>query len=162
MLRRAALAGALALCLPLTVPVLTAPSAAAPAASAARAQHRIPPGRRIMRIARSLVGDRYTYGGASPRTGFDCSGLTKYVYARARVARLPHNAEAQLLMRQMRRIRPSKARPGDLVFYMRGGSAYHVAIYAGHHTQIAAATPRQGVVHQIVWSRRVQYRTDWH
>jgi cell wall-associated NlpC family hydrolase len=160
MLRRTAVAAAFALCVPLTLPAT--PGVAVPATAAARAHHRLPPGRRIMRIARSLVGDRYTYGGASPRTGFDCSGLTKYVYARARIARLPHNAEGQLRMPHMRRIRPGRARPGDLVFYMSGGSAYHVAIYAGHHRQIAAATPRQGVVRQIVWSKRVQYRTDWH
>jgi cell wall-associated NlpC family hydrolase len=121
------------------------------------------PGRRIVSIAKPLVGKaRYRNGGASPRTGFDCSGYTKWVFAHAHLAALPHNAEAQRHARGMRRISVRHARPGDLVFYLSGGSAYHVAIYAGHHMQYAAATPRDGIRYQAVWSRDVQYRTDWH
>lgn len=140
----------------------TAIQGAAPSGGSAGGHRRLPPGRRIIRIARRLVGDRYRAGGASPKTGFDCSGFTMYVYARAGVARLPHNAERQRRMRHMRRIGVRAARPGDLVFYMSGGHAYHVAIYAGHHMQYAAATPKDGVRYQIVWSKRVQYRTIWH
>lgn len=122
--------------------------------------HYYPPaGQRIVDVAKRYVGARYVEGGASPR-GFDCSGYTQYVYSRARVKRLPHNAEAQ--MRGMRRISRAHARPGDLVFYLRGGYAYHVAIYAGHGWQYAAATPRDGVRYQPVWSRAVRYGTDWH
>ena len=122
-----------------------------------------PPGERIVMIAKRYVGRaRYVEGGDSPRTGFDCSGYTKYAYARAQVHWLPHNAEAQRRMRGMRRIGVRAARPGDLVFYMSGGHAYHVAIYAGHHMQYAAATPKDGIRYQQVWSRDVQYRTDWH
>jgi cell wall-associated NlpC family hydrolase len=106
-----------------------------------------------------LVGDRYVEGGASP-SGFDCSGYTQYAYAKARVKRLPHNAERQ--MQGMRLINRTRARPGDLVFYLSGGVAYHVAIYAGHGWQYAAATLRDGVRHQRVWSRAVRYGTDWH
>ena len=90
------------------------------------------PGDRIVRIAKRYVGARYTEGGASPRTGFDCSGYTLYVYRQADVASLPHNAQSQRYVRYMHRITRSQARPGDLVFYLSGSSAYHVAIYAGH------------------------------
>jgi cell wall-associated NlpC family hydrolase len=62
----------------------------------------------------------------------------------------------------MRLINRTRARPGDLVFYLSGGVAYHVAIYAGHGWQYAAATLRDGVRHQRVWSRAVRYGTDWH
>jgi cell wall-associated NlpC family hydrolase len=121
------------------------------------------PGQRIVSVAKRYVGvSRYVEGGSSPRTGFDCSGYTKYVYAQARVRTLPHNAEAQRRMYDMRRISRAQARPGDLVFYMSGGSAYHVAIYAGNGRQYAAATPRDGIRYQGVWSSNVQYRTDWH
>ena len=150
MLRRALLA--------LAVPALVVP--AIPAAAAAPAAHRSP-GARILAIAKRYVHAHYVEGGASPR-GFDCSGYTAFVYAHARVHRLPHNAERQRRMHGMRRISRRAARPGDLIFYMSGGSAYHVAIYAGHGMQYAAATPRDGVRYQHVWSRRVQYRTDWH
>lgn len=122
--------------------------------------YRPPPGKRIITVARRLVGGRYVAGGASPRTGFDCSGYTKYVYATAHVHWLPHNAQAQ--MHDMRRITRAQARPGDLVFYLSGGYAYHVAVYAGHGWQYAAATARDGVRYQQVWSRAVRYGTDWH
>jgi cell wall-associated NlpC family hydrolase len=119
-----------------------------------------PPGVRIISVAKRYVGTSpYVEGGASPR-GFDCSGYTKYSYAQARVRTLTHNAEAQ--RRSMRRLARSNARPGDLVFYMSGGTAYHVAIYAGRGWQYAAATVKDGVRHQRVWSTNVQYRTDWH
>ena len=61
----------------------------------------------------------------------------------------------------MRRISAQHARPGDLVFYLSGANAYHVAIYAGHHMQYAAATPRDGIRYQAVWSSAVQYGTNW-
>ena len=74
--------------------------------------------------------------------------------------RLAHNAETQ--MRSMRLITRRAARPGDLVFYLSGGYAYHVAVYAGHGWQYAAATPKDGVRYQRVWSPYVRYGTDWH
>ena len=85
-----------------------------------------------------------------------------WVYAHAGVANLPHNAEAQRQIRFMHRIPRAKARPGDLVFYFSGGPAYHVAIYAGHGKQYAAATPRDGIRYQPIWSSNVEFRTDWH
>jgi cell wall-associated NlpC family hydrolase len=117
------------------------------------------PGQRIVTVAKRYVGARYVEGGATP-SGFDCSGYTMYVYEHADVHKLAHNAELQ--RRSMRGISRANARPGDLVFYMSGGTAYHVAIYAGHGWQYAAATPRDGVRYQRVWSSAVQYRTDWH
>lgn len=117
------------------------------------------PGQRIVTVAKRYVGGRYVEGGATPQ-GFDCSGYTMYVYEHANVHTLAHNAEVQ--RRSMRGISRAQARAGDLVFYMSGGAAYHVAIYAGHGWQYAAATPRDGVRYQRVWSSAVQYRTDWH
>ncbi len=120
------------------------------------------PGKRIVRVARRHVGERYRYGGTSPRTGFDCSGYTMYSYRYGRTAVLPHNAEAQRRSRGMRSIRRHSARPGDLVFYMSGGSAYHVAVYAGHGYQYSATDPQQGVRYQPISSRNVRFGTDWH
>jgi hypothetical protein len=120
------------------------------------------PGARAARLAKRFVGNRYAEGGASPRTGFDCSGFTMYVYSRAGVAALPHNAEQQRHVRYMHRVARASALPGDLIFYFSGGPAYHVAIYAGHGYQYAAATPRDGVRYQPIWSNNVEFRTDWH
>lgn len=122
-----------------------------------------PPGARIVSLAKRFVGTtRYVDGGTSPRTGFDCSGYTMWIYEHAHVASLPHYTESQRHARHMRKISAQHARPGDLVFYLSGGSSYHVAIYAGRGMQYAAATPRDGIRYQAVWSRAVEYRTDWH
>jgi hypothetical protein len=145
--------------------VVTAKTVAAPVTTLASrsVRHYWPsPGSRIITVAKRYVGTaRYVEGGASP-SGFDCSGYTKYAYGVAKVATLPHNAEGQRELRAMRRISAANARPGDLVFYLSGGSAYHVAIYAGHGWQYAAATVRDGIRYQPVWSSAVQYATDWH
>lgn len=118
------------------------------------------PGERIIMQAKRYVGYRYVEGGARPSPGFDCSGYTQYVYSTAHVASLVHNAEAQ--RRQARAISRAAARPGDLVFYLSGGTAYHVAIYAGNGMQYAAATPRDGVRYQRIWSSAVTFGTTWH
>ena len=142
--------------LTLTLVAGFSPALAAPPA------HRTP-GQRIVAIAKRYVGKaRYRAGGNSPKHGFDCSGYTQYAYTRAGVAQLPHSAQAQRHAKHMHRIAPSHARPGDLVFYLSGARAYHVAIYAGHHMQYSAATPRDGIRHQRIWSSHVEYRTDWH
>jgi hypothetical protein len=122
----------------------------------------ISPGARIVAVAKKYLGARYVEGGSSPRGGFDCSGYSAFSYAQGRVATLPHNAQAQRFAPHMHRISRAHALPGDLVFYLSGGSAYHVAVYAGHGYQYAAATPRDGVRYQPIWSRAVEFRTDWH
>ncbi len=120
-------------------------------------------GTRIVIVAARYVGKaRYREGGTSPATGFDCSGYTRYAYAAAHVRTLPHNAEAQRHVRGMRKTSARYARPGDLVFYLSGSHAYHVAVYAGHGWQYAAATPRDGIRHQKIWSSHVEYRTLTH
>jgi cell wall-associated NlpC family hydrolase len=126
-------------------------------------RHVLTVGQRIVAVARRYVGHaRYTSGGSSPKSGFDCSGFTRWVYAQADAATLPHEADAQRHVAHMHRISRSQARPGDLIFYFSGGPAYHVAIYAGHGRQYAAADERDGIRYQAIWSRDIQFRTDWH
>jgi cell wall-associated NlpC family hydrolase len=93
-------------------------------------------GRRIVRIANRMVGVPYRYGGASPASGFDCSGLVQYVFGRVGL-RLPHYTVSQYQLG-----RPVRGRllPGDLVFFNGLG---HVGIYAGSGKMIEA--PRTGL-----------------
>ncbi|MDT4980272.1 MAG: hypothetical protein QOG07_2151 [Pseudonocardiales bacterium] len=120
-------------------------------------------GTRIITEARKFLGTHnpgYVDGGTSPVSGFDCSGYTQYVYRQTHVTSLPRTAEQQ--RHAVRLIPRSQARPGDLVFYLSGGSAYHIAIYAGNGMQYAAATTQDGIRYQGVWSSAVQYGTTWH
>jgi cell wall-associated NlpC family hydrolase len=113
----------------------------------------------IAKLAAHYVGARYRTGGASPR-GFDCSGLVQYVYAHAAHVRVTHYTQTQY--QHAHRIPKSRARPGDLVFFLSGGYVYHVGIYAGGNMMWAAATPRDGVRHQTIWSSAVRFGSYTH
>jgi cell wall-associated NlpC family hydrolase len=98
-------------------------------------------------LAKKLVGDAYAYGGTSP-AGFDCSGLTQWVYRHTgHGKKIPRMAEDQF--RQFRRVSHSAARPGDLVFFHDTSDlssfVYHVGIYEGGNMMVAATVPGEGV-----------------
>jgi hypothetical protein len=116
---------------------------------------------RIAAYAKTFVGKYpYVYGGRSPATGFDCSGLTYYVY-RHFGRTLATTAQGQYT--QFRRIALSNARPGDLVFFHDGsGFVFHVGVYEGSNMMVAAATPQDGIRYQAVWSADVTYGTITH
>lgn len=103
--------------------------------------------------ARSLAGVPYVRGGTTPR-GFDCSGYTQYVYRKAGV-KLPRVASAQRAATV--RVSRSNARPGDLVFFHRGGSTYHVGIYAGGNKVWHAPYPGKRVQKANIWTRNVSF-----
>jgi cell wall-associated NlpC family hydrolase len=98
-------------------------------------------------LAKQLVGDPYAYGGTSP-AGFDCSGLTQYVYEHTDGGKLINRtAEDQFL--QFRPISHGDARPGDLVFFHETSDpdsyVYHVGVYEGGDDMVAATTYGEGV-----------------
>lgn len=119
------------------------------------------PGNRVVSVARQQVGARYVWGASRPGA-FDCSGLAMYSYSRAHVANLPHQSNAQRFSPGMHAIARAQARPGDLIFYLSGGSAYHVAIYAGNDSQYSATNPSRGVEHARIWAANIYFATDWH
>jgi len=67
----------------------------------------------LMKTAKSLIGVRYKIGGES-RSGLDCSGFNKYVYANEGV-KIPHSAAAQSKLGNLVPLKKCKA--GDLVFF---------------------------------------------
>jgi cell wall-associated NlpC family hydrolase len=101
--------------------------------------------------ARSRKGSPYRYGATGPHR-FDCSGLTRWVYARVGKS-LPHSSSAQV--RDVDRISRSHARRGDLVFFYGYGGAYPAAIYAGHGYIWHAPHSGTRVRRDHIWTRSV-------
>jgi len=87
---------------------------------------------RAARFALGEVGVPYRWGGESPETGFDCSGLVRWAYLRVGVE-LPHNSYA--LYGQGRRVSESKLVPGDILFFEGLG---HVGLYIGRGRMVHA------------------------
>jgi peptidoglycan DL-endopeptidase CwlO len=133
-----------------TVPKNTVPKKPATASDKDRRRRPATFDHQAAALAKTLVGDPYYYGGTSP-AGFDCSGLTQYVYARAGRGRsIQRTAEAQFL--EFRPISQRTARPGDLVFFHVDSDpdsyVYHVGVYEGGDMMVAATTWGQGVQYQ--------------
>lgn len=89
--------------------------------------------------ALSHIGVPYRYGGASPESGFDCSGLVQYVYAQGAGVALPRNT--QRLSEVGAPVPTDALEPGDLVFFDTLRKPYsHVGIYLGDQRFIHAPT----------------------
>ncbi|HEX2927578.1 MAG TPA: SH3 domain-containing C40 family peptidase [Ruminiclostridium sp.] len=92
----------------------------------------------IADFAARFLGVKYTYGGVSPETGFDCSGFTKYVFERFGIG-LERVAADQAT--QGVKVSKEDLRPGDLVFSDTDGgnnNISHVGIYIGRGKFISA------------------------
>lgn len=99
----------------------------------------------IVAYAKKYLGYKYVYGGASPSTGFDCSGFTYYVYkhfgytlSRSSVSQATNGKE----------VAKSNLQPGDLVFYKNTSLTRigHVGIYIGDNKMIHASEPGVGII----------------
>ena len=104
-------------------------------------------------IAMQYLGIKYLWGGASPETGFDCSGFTMYVYAQLGVS-LPHHAASQYGMGTP--VSRDQLEPGDLVFFRGLG---HMGMYIGGGQFIHS--PRTGDVVKISSLSDPWYAEGW-
>lgn len=100
------------------------------------------PGERAARIAVKAVGVPYRWGGESPETGFDCSGLVRWAYGRIGVE-LPHNSYA--LYGIGRSVPRGRMEPGDVLFFEGLG---HVGLYLGRGRMVHA--PQTGREVEVV------------
>lgn len=102
--------------------------------------------------ALSFIGVRYKWGGTSPDTGFDCSGLIRYVYGQVTGQALPYNA--QEMSRVGETVDRSELRAGDLVFFNTLRRPFsHVGIYLGD-SRFVHAPSRGGQVEIVDMSNR--------
>ncbi|RLJ37829.1 C40 family peptidase [Acidovorax sp. 106] len=106
--------------------------------------------------ALGLVGTPYRYGGNTPESGFDCSGLIGYVY-RNQVGTAPPRTVAQLSgWGQV--IDGSELRTGDLVVFGRGRNPSHAGIYVGEgrfvHAPSTGGTVRMDHLESKYWARQ--------
>ena len=125
---------------PTTVPTAPAPPTAPPPPLASGVAGAI-------QAAEQEVGVPYVWGGASPSTGFDCSGLIMWAYAQVGIG-LPHYSGAQFSITI--HIPLADIQPGDLLFYGSQGSD-HEAMYVGGGQMIEA--PHAGASVRIVGVR---------
>jgi cell wall-associated NlpC family hydrolase len=110
-------------------------------------------GAQVVAIAMQYLGVPYVWGAADPSVGFDCSGLTTYVFAKIGVS-LPHYAAAQYQLGSA--VSKDQLQPGDLVFFRGLG---HMGMYIGGGNFIHA--PHTGDVVKISPLSDPYYVANW-
>jgi hypothetical protein len=65
-------------------------------------------------------GIKYVWGGASPQTGFDCSGYVMYVYGRSGI-KIPHNSVAQFNDPNAIHVPRGQIQAGDALYFRTSG-----------------------------------------
>ena len=111
----------------------------------------------VVALAKKYLGCKYVYGGASP-SGFDCSGLTMYIYKQLGIS-LPHSATAQ--SKKGSKVEKENLQLGDLVFftnYRTNKGIGHCGIYIGDNKFIHASTEKTGVITSSLNSSSYQKR----
>ncbi|MCD6680454.1 MAG: C40 family peptidase [Burkholderiaceae bacterium] len=114
-------------------------------------------GRQLVLHSLSLIGVRYRFGGTSPDTGLDCSGLVQHVFDQALGFALPRRAEE--MSRTGTAVARDALQPGDLVFFNTLRRAFsHVGIYIGEnrfvHAPSAGGRVRVESIGSRYWARR--------
>lgn len=114
-----------------------------------------------IRIARSMIGKPYRFGGSHPRTGFDCSGLLYYSFQQ----RIPRSSRQQFAATKA--VKRNNLQPGDLVFFniaftkigtSKRAKVSHVGLYVGNgkfiHAPSSGKAVMQSSLTQDYWRKR--------
>lgn len=110
----------------------------------------------VMFRALGLVGTPYRYGGNTPESGFDCSGLIGFVYRDAAGIQLPRSTR-EMVAQRTPRVASDALQTGDLVFFATGGARQvnHAGIYVGEgrfvHAPSSGGTVRLDRLEQAYW-----------
>ncbi len=110
--------------------------------------------RSVIRTGERYRGIRYRWGGDTPRQGFDCSGFTRYVFAKHGIA-IPRTSRQQATVGYRLPRSWRSVRPGDLVMFANsGGRINHVAIYAGNNRILHSTSSGGGVRYDDLRTQR--------
>lgn len=96
----------------------------------------------LCQYAKQFVGNPYVWGGTSLTNGADCSGFVQSVFKKFGVS-LPRSSRQQVGVGT--KISLADAKPGDLIFYAKGGTINHVALYIGDGQVVHASSPKTGI-----------------
>ena len=96
----------------------------------------------LCQYAKQFVGNPYVWGGTSLTKGADCSGFVQSVFKQFGVS-LPRSSRQQVGVGT--KISLADAKPGDLIFYAKGGTINHVALYIGDGQVVHASSPKTGI-----------------
>ncbi|MBO0693317.1 MAG: LysM peptidoglycan-binding domain-containing protein [Acidimicrobiaceae bacterium] len=128
------------------------PPPPAPATQTAVADPPASGGAVAVQTALAQIGVPYVFGGNTPASGFDCSGLVQFAWASAGVS-IPHYSVSQ--WDSTTRISEDQLQPGDIVFYNNGQGGPqpgHEALYIGNGQVVASNHPGTAVqVQSITW-----------
>jgi cell wall-associated NlpC family hydrolase len=116
----------------------------------------------VVGLALQQQGARYKYAGESPRTGFDCSGLTHYVFGSFDVD-LTRTSRSQ--ENDGKAIKVERVQPGDLIFFRksRAGNVFHVSLVVENSREgiiVVHSTSSRGVIRENIsassyWNSKV-------
>ena len=117
---------------------------------------------RVVEIARSLLATPYRYAGDNPG-GFDCSGLTSYVFGQVGVS-LPRTAQTQASAGSW--VAPDELAPGDLVFFGdQRARLHHVGVVVSHpgeplemiHSSSSRGVVKTAILTNSYWLPRLRF-----
>ncbi len=115
----------------------------------------------ILFRAIGLVGTPYRWGGNTPASGFDCSGLVDYIYRTAAGISLPRTSRDMSVMEGRKIRRMTQLASGDLVFFDISGSISHVGVYVGKgrfvHAPNSGGTVRLDDIDGPYWRSHFAY-----
>lgn len=109
--------------------------------------------------AMNFLGVRYTRGGNSVESGFDCSGFTRHIFEMSVGMVLPHRADEQARMSNLLTVKREELKPGDLVFFNTMKRTFsHVGIYVGEgkfiHSPRVGGAVRVEDMREAYWAKR--------
>ena len=106
--------------------------------------------------ALGLVGTPYRWGGNTPDSGFDCSGLIGFVFRDAAGISLPRTTR-ELIVIRAQDVSEQNLQTGDLLFFATGGGSQvsHAGIYVGEgcfvHAPQTGGTVKLDTLSKAYW-----------